>query len=107
MKDYLADAISAEDAVKQKDKFPIRAAAAKAMIAMREVWKATGAESGGLRESFVGEATDAVKKSIENREQGPVARIDVELRDIIDHLRGLKKDRILKKIQKLARSGMW
>lgn len=25
----------------------------------------------------------------------------------IDHLRGLKKDRILKKIQKLARSGMW
>jgi peptide deformylase len=25
----------------------------------------------------------------------------------VDHLRGLKKDRILKKIQKLARSGMW
>lgn len=25
----------------------------------------------------------------------------------IDHLRGLKKERILKKIQKLARSGMW
>ena len=25
----------------------------------------------------------------------------------IDHLRGLKKDRILKKIQKLAKSGMW
>lgn len=25
----------------------------------------------------------------------------------IDHLRGFKKDRILKKIQKLARSGMW
>ena len=25
----------------------------------------------------------------------------------IDHLRGLKKDRILKKISKLARSGMW
>jgi len=25
----------------------------------------------------------------------------------IDHLRGLKKDRILKKIQKLVRSGMW
>jgi peptide deformylase len=25
----------------------------------------------------------------------------------IDHLRGLKKDRLLKKIQKLARSGMW
>lgn len=25
----------------------------------------------------------------------------------IDHLRGLKKDRILKKIQKLARSGLW
>ena len=25
----------------------------------------------------------------------------------IDHLRGLKKDRILKKIQKLSRSGMW
>ena len=25
----------------------------------------------------------------------------------IDHLRGLKKDRILRKIQKLARSGMW
>lgn len=25
----------------------------------------------------------------------------------LDHLRGLKKDRILKKIQKLAKSGMW
>jgi len=25
----------------------------------------------------------------------------------VDHLRGLKKDRILRKIQKLARSGMW
>lgn len=25
----------------------------------------------------------------------------------VDHLRGLKKDRILKKIQKLAKSGMW
>jgi peptide deformylase len=25
----------------------------------------------------------------------------------IDHLRGLRKDRILKKIQKLAKSGMW
>ncbi|MGZ8867252.1 MAG: peptide deformylase [Thermoanaerobaculia bacterium] len=25
----------------------------------------------------------------------------------VDHLRGLKKDRILKKIQKLARAGMW
>jgi len=25
----------------------------------------------------------------------------------IDHLRGLKKDRILKKIQKLAKAGMW
>ena len=25
----------------------------------------------------------------------------------IDHLRGLKRDRILKKIQKLAKSGMW
>ncbi len=25
----------------------------------------------------------------------------------VDHLRGLKKDRILKKISKLARSGMW
>ena len=25
----------------------------------------------------------------------------------IDHLRGLKKDRILRKIQKLARTGMW
>ena len=25
----------------------------------------------------------------------------------LDHLRGLKKDRILRKIQKLARSGMW
>jgi peptide deformylase len=25
----------------------------------------------------------------------------------IDHLRGLKRDRILKKIQKLSRSGMW
>jgi peptide deformylase len=25
----------------------------------------------------------------------------------VDHLRGLKKDRLLKKIQKLAKSGMW
>jgi peptide deformylase len=25
----------------------------------------------------------------------------------VDHLRGFKKDRILKKISKLAKSGMW
>ena len=25
----------------------------------------------------------------------------------VDHLRGFKKDRILKKIQKLAKAGMW
>jgi len=25
----------------------------------------------------------------------------------IDHVRGFKKDRILKKIQKLAKAGMW
>jgi peptide deformylase len=25
----------------------------------------------------------------------------------VDHLRGFKKDRLLKKVQKLARSGMW
>jgi hypothetical protein len=25
----------------------------------------------------------------------------------VDHLRGFKRDRILKKIQKLSKSGMW
>jgi hypothetical protein len=89
MKDYLVDAVSADEAIKQKEKFPIRAAAASALIKMRAVWKGTGAESGGLRETFIGEATDAVKRAIEN-EQNPVARIDLELREIIESLKALE-----------------
>lgn len=89
MKDYLADAISADEAIKQKEQFPIRAAAASALVKMRKVWKGTGAENGGLRETFIGEATDAVKRAIES-EQNPVARIDLELREIIDSLKALE-----------------
>lgn len=89
MKDYLADAVSADEAIKQKDTFPIRAAAASALVKMRAVWKGTGADRGGLRETFIGEATDRVKREIEN-EQNPVARIDLELREIIESLKALE-----------------
>jgi hypothetical protein len=89
MKDYLVDAVTADEAIKQKENFPIRAAAAAALIKMRAVWKGTGAENGGLRETFIGEATDRVKRAIEN-EQNPVARIDLELREIIESLKALE-----------------
>lgn len=90
---YLAEAMPVDEAIKQKEKFPIRAAAARWLLSIRNVWKrAEGGDSkSGLRETFVGEANDAVKKSILKEQEVP-ARIILELEGIITEGEKLEKE---------------
>lgn len=90
LKDYLADSMTADEAMKLKDKHPIRAAAASSLIKIRKAWKGASAEA-GLRETFVGEASDRVKKAILAEQETP-ARIILELDAIIEDCEKLEKD---------------
>ncbi|MFO0935580.1 MAG: hypothetical protein U0798_03575 [Gemmataceae bacterium] len=91
LKDYTSDTMTLEEAVKQKEKYPIRAAAANAILKIRSVWKGAGGKDGGLRETFVGEANDRVKKAILAEQETP-ARIILELDSIIEECEKLEKD---------------
>jgi hypothetical protein len=83
LKDYLTDGMTLDAAAKEKEKYPVRAAAANAILTMRKVWRGAGKDGGGLRETFVGEATDRVKKSILAEQEVP-ARIILELDQVIE-----------------------
>ena len=83
LKEYLADGMTLEAAAKAAEKHPIRAAAANAILTMRKVRRGAGQDAGGLRETFVGEANDRVKKSILAEQEVP-ARIILELDQVID-----------------------
>jgi hypothetical protein len=85
---YLVDAVTADEAAKQKAQFPIRAAAANALLTMRKIWKS--AEGDGLRETFVGEASDGAKRMILKEQEVP-ARIVLELESIITECEKLEK----------------
>lgn len=82
MRQYAADDITDEESVKS-DKFPLRKATWDALNFIREHWKF--GEGVGIRESLNGSADDALKKEIV-KEQGPVARLELELKTHMDNL---------------------
>ena len=67
-----------EEAMKAGEKFPVRAAAAKALKLIRDKWAKDKGSS--VQTRFTGEASDAVKKEIKEK-QTPLAALDDDLPD--------------------------
>jgi len=80
---YKPDGLTDEEIKKDPEKYPIRIAAIDALEAIRMQWKATQSADGmssGLRDKFVGDTNDNVKKLIVAEQETP-ARIILELDD--------------------------
>lgn len=85
--EYKTD-MTMEDAEKAGEKFPVRAAAAKALKLIREKWAKDKGSS--VQTRFTGDATDAVKKEIKNK-QTPLAILDDDLKTLAEEMEAAKK----------------
>lgn len=93
---FPADALAAyktdmtpEEAEKAGDKFPVRAAAARALKLIRDKWAKDKATS--VQTRFTGQANDAVKKSISAR-QNATAFLEIDFQELIDEMEPLGKE---------------
>jgi len=85
--DYKAD-MTMEEAVAAGDKFPVRAAAAKALLFIRDKWAKD--KKTGVQTRFSGSATDDVKKEVKEK-QIPFADLDVDFNELNAELEKAKE----------------
>lgn len=86
--DYKTD-MTLDEAAAAGDQFPVRAAAAKALMLIREKWSKDKGTS--VQTRFIGEANDAVKAEIKEK-QKPAAILDLDLGEMADLLKEAEKD---------------
>jgi hypothetical protein len=68
MKDYAGDGVSLDDILKNKDKYPLRAAVLEGLNKVREVWS-DGAGTTKLRTQVEGPLTEAVKNEVKKEQE--------------------------------------
>jgi hypothetical protein len=77
-----------EEAEKAADKFPLRAAAAKALKLIRDKWAKDKGSS--VQTRFTGEANDAVKRTISAKQNAAVI-LEIDFQELIDEMEPLGK----------------